>query len=384
MIDQHRMPKLGFILSCIALCWCTTSKAVEATTATQFYVNGTQALQQGDLSRAIQQWRRYLEVAPTSEQTLSVRKHLTVMTQEEARLSARQALSNEASLATQAQPNTIAVTNFRNLGSAALQPLEKGMAALIISDLAKVPALTVVERVKMQAILSELKLSASGVVAEDTVLKMQRLLRAEKVVTGNMLDVSMQDFQLTSSTHSVQQAAPAIQQSQGTVQTFYQLEKTIVTGIINDIGVIAVPASVGVVQTKNFQAFKHYSEGLNQIDNGQYAEAKTSFENAVKLDPQFTLASEALLATPVAALTVSQILGSVSNAGVTSAGAAGSAGVGGAAGSTTALSTALGSVSLGTVIGVGAAIAAVAGVAAETARSDDNGSVGTTGTSGTR
>ena len=55
---------------------------------------------------------------------------------------------------------TVAVFPFQTLGkNAALQPFNRGLVAMITADLARVPALTVLERERIDALLRELRLA---------------------------------------------------------------------------------------------------------------------------------------------------------------------------------------------------------------------------------
>ena len=59
------------------------------------------------------------------------------------------------------------------------------MAALLIADIAKVPGLKVLERVKIQTLLNEIKLAGSNLSSKESAVRSGRLLRAEKIVIGD-------------------------------------------------------------------------------------------------------------------------------------------------------------------------------------------------------
>ena len=70
---------------------------------------------------------------PEIEDSLKIRKHLTLLIREEAVEYAKQAVANEAALLSgPVADNTVAVTAFKNLGSENLGTLGKGMAAMLI------------------------------------------------------------------------------------------------------------------------------------------------------------------------------------------------------------------------------------------------------------
>ena len=83
------------------------------------------------------------------------------------------------------EPGSIAVEAFVNRGNAQYRAMAKGLAAMIIADLSKVPGLKVLEREKVQLLLDEAKLGDSGLADTASAVRSGRLMRAEKVVVGN-------------------------------------------------------------------------------------------------------------------------------------------------------------------------------------------------------
>ena len=84
------------------------------------------------------------------------------------------------------EPGSIAVQAFVNRGgNEAYRAMAKGLAAMIIADLSKVPGLKVLEREKVQLLVNEAKLGDSGLADTASAVRSGRLMRAEKVVVGN-------------------------------------------------------------------------------------------------------------------------------------------------------------------------------------------------------
>ena len=69
------------------------------------------------------------------------------------------------------------------------QALRRGLAGMTISEMAANPAVRVVERAQIQAILQEQQLSRDSSVDQATALRMGRLLNARYMVTGTIYDV---------------------------------------------------------------------------------------------------------------------------------------------------------------------------------------------------
>src|SRR5260370_11842278 len=87
----------------------------------------------------------------------------------------------------------IAVLAFDNSGSYGqakenFDALEKGIAGMLISELAANPAARVVEREQIEKLLAEQHLGATGKVTPETAAKIGKLVGARYVITGSFID----------------------------------------------------------------------------------------------------------------------------------------------------------------------------------------------------
>ena len=107
---------------------------------------------------------------------------------------AQQRPANPPAAAPQDVRPTIAILDF-DIGATIgqdpddYQALRRGLAGMTISELALNPAVRVVERAQIQAILQEQRLSRDSSVDQSTALRMGRLLNARYMVTGTIYDV---------------------------------------------------------------------------------------------------------------------------------------------------------------------------------------------------
>src|SRR5581483_5250816 len=84
---------------------------------------------------------------------------------------------------------TIGVLYFDYAGkNTELAPLSKGLAQMLISDLAAVDTVRVVERERLQAVLDEQKLGGSGKIDSRTAARIGKLLGARYLVLGTYFD----------------------------------------------------------------------------------------------------------------------------------------------------------------------------------------------------
>ena len=229
-----------------------------------------------------------------------IRARLVTITKEEAKASAKVAIAREAQIAQVAgSPTTVAVLPFTiGGGDAKLQPLQVGLADLVISDLAKTKKLTVVERDKVQAIADELALAKSGQVDAATAVRAGKLIQAGRIVKGSLISTGpatagSSSITMTSTVVNTQDAATrrrGQQPEQHPRPAVQPREKALGAATFVDLGITLTPAEQQDVDrrpTQSLQAFLAYSRGLMAEDAGRLDEAARFFENARSIDPGF-------------------------------------------------------------------------------------------------
>lgn len=273
------------------------------------YYLGLAYLQEGDQKGAIDQWERYLSLAPEDFKSVSVRERLTILKLDQAAEEARQAVGLKA-LERKPVENSLAVFNFKNLATPEFVPFTKALTMSIITDLAKVPQLVLVERIKVQALVTEMNLGATGIVDSETAAKAGGFLLARHITWGEV-DAPQDTVQITAKVgQTLGSTNPVDVQAQGAKEKFFELEKQIVFGIIEALGLTKEQLSASVLRdlekyhTKNFKAFMLFGQGLDHLDRKDFAEAKAAFEKAGQEDPNFGLSTSLEQATPKAAMTV--------------------------------------------------------------------------------
>ncbi len=151
------------------------------------YYLGLIALQQQRNQDALQLLQQYAREDAQGAREHGIGKLLTLLTSAELQREVQTAVAQEKDLSSlPPEPGSIAVQAFSNRSSPEAAILAKGIAAMVISDLSKVPGLKVLEREKVQKISDELHLNTSGLVDSDSALRVGRLMRAERVVIGNI------------------------------------------------------------------------------------------------------------------------------------------------------------------------------------------------------
>lgn len=150
------------------------------------YYLGLIALRQGHNAEALRQLQQYAREDPEGAAAREVPKTLTLLSSAQLQQEVQAAVAREREVAAaDPEPGSIAVQAFVNRGDEQYRAMAKGLAAMIIADLSKVPGLTVLEREKVQLLLDEMKLGDAGLVNPDGAVRSGRLMRAEKVIVGN-------------------------------------------------------------------------------------------------------------------------------------------------------------------------------------------------------
>jgi TolB-like protein len=202
------------------------------------------------------------------------------------------------------QKPTVAIMYFDYEGpSPSLTQFRKGMAQMLISDLAGQAGFDVVERGKLEALLKELKLSRSRKIDRSSALRMGRLLAARFMVFGRIMDNAGQlilttkviDVETGSSVSGVKVVAKA--------DDFMTAYNTLMTGL-EAILQKQLPPRAKVVRRPrkrprhpkklSAKTVGDYGAALDALDKGDKAKAKKALEAVVKKNPKFTLANNDL------------------------------------------------------------------------------------------
>lgn len=150
------------------------------------YYLGLIALKREDHEAASRLLQQYAREDPEGAAAREVPRMLTLLTSSQLQQEVATAVAREREVAaTPPEPGSIAVQAFVNRGSDDYRAMAKGLAAMVIADLSRVPGLKVLEREKVQLLLDEMKLGDSGLADTTSAVRSGRLMRAEKVVVGN-------------------------------------------------------------------------------------------------------------------------------------------------------------------------------------------------------
>jgi TolB-like protein len=181
-----------------------------------------------------------------------------------------------------------------------LEPLGYGLADLLMTDLARARQLRIVDRLRLEALLRELRLASTGSVDTTAAPRVGKLVRARRLVIGSLnempggqlgIDARIADV----ATGEVRTAVSA----SASVDDILKAEKQLALQILAQLGVNLTPAERAAIeqrQTQNLAALIAYSRGVRYEVEGRFEDAAAEFKSALRLDPNFSAAGTRITA----------------------------------------------------------------------------------------
>lgn len=250
----------------------------------------------GKDEEALARYRQYVDVAETSPYRTLLEGRFEGLTREVLQKQMRSLLAQEGALSYNATVRTAAIFPLTYHGTdPKYQPLGYGMSEMLTVDLGYVEALKLVERLRVEALLQEIKLGASGAVDPSTAPRMGKLLSAERIIGGSLtvtdaLDVRVDIASVRAGTAERSETAT----QSDALDNLFQLEKDLVFRLVKEMGISLTRDEREQIQrrpTGNLQAFLAYSMGLEREALGDFDGASSFYGQAVAIDPTFERAS---------------------------------------------------------------------------------------------
>ncbi|MBN1893418.1 hypothetical protein JW906_02940 [bacterium] len=247
---------------------------------------------------ALRLYSRYTKIPEASPYREAMEGRYRILTRRRIREDIRAMIQGEKALDMRPPtPGTVAVMPLAYKGAdAQVAVLGKGIAEMIMTDLSQIKSLQIVERLRVQALMDEIALGQTGLIADDQTAGYGRMVGAGKVVFGDFTTGGKNRMQLDVVCGDVinkKYSDPIILRD--AVQNVFLLEKELVFKVIGEMGISVSPSEREQIQsfpTQNLQAFMAYCKGLEMEDQGRFAEAVEYYNQAAGLDPDFQKAVE--------------------------------------------------------------------------------------------
>ena len=188
---------------------------------------------------------------------------------------------------------TIAIIDFNNnsitTDQAQLEPLGRGLSSLMINHLNGSTDLKVVERERLQWLLSELDLQQSGRVDQETAVRAGKLLGATTVLLGDFMKMDRRNMVVNVRLVKVETGEVLItDQVRGRADRFYEMAEELSLEVARAINAHIETTNMGARgETRSLDAMLSYSEGLALLEQKDYRAAYEKFLEALEYDSSY-------------------------------------------------------------------------------------------------
>jgi len=191
-------------------------------------------------------------------------------------------------------PKTIAVLYFENnsvVDKDKLDPLKKGLADMMITEMTKIKGIKVVERQRIQSIIEELNLNETDMVDKSTTQKMGKLLGAKVMLFGGFSNLFNDKLRIDIRIVRTETGETLkAEEETGELEEFLTMLQSLVKKIAADLDVKMTSEDEDRLEASkdgNFDGYVIYAQALNFEDQGKKlekqgkkTEAKSAYESA--------------------------------------------------------------------------------------------------------
>ena len=196
---------------------------------------------------------------------------------------------------------TLAILPFENNSIEdieVLDPLRKGLADMLTTDLSKVVNLRIVERERLQSLLDEMGINQSSLVEETTAVKVGKILGAQSMLFGSFTKLDKKQMRIDIRIIQTETAQLIkADKLEGDPKKLLKMISELALKVAQHLNV-AVSAlekkRIEGISARSWDAVLQYSEGLRWEDQGNYQKAYQMYKKALKIDPGFVEAERKL------------------------------------------------------------------------------------------
>ena len=212
----------------------------------------------------------------------------------------KHALQVEASLDPASFPErSVGVLPLRVVSpDSSLAPLGFGLAELLMGDLARSGQLQVVDRLRIHALMRELALADSGVVAADGRPQHGRVLGARHLVVGSLTSTAPEALQVDANlARTADASVRSVVSASTALDDILEAETQLALEVFDALGVtLSVAEREAVVRrpTRDLAALLAFSRGVRAEMEGRLSDALREYQQAIRLDRSFAEPRERL------------------------------------------------------------------------------------------
>jgi hypothetical protein len=171
--------------------------------------------------------------------------------------------------------------------------LAYGLAELVATDLAMSRQVVVVERLRLDAILRELRLADAGGIDSASAPRLGRIIGARRLVVGVIDDRGNGELGIrVRLANAVDATFAGNISARAPLASIFDAEKALVFRVFDQLGVTLTPQERAAIEqrpTANVTALLAYSRGVRDEAFGRPAAAALNYRNALAADPGFSV-----------------------------------------------------------------------------------------------
>ena len=199
---------------------------------------------------------------------------------------------------------TVAVMYFTNsalTGNADYAALSKGMAEVLITELARNPTIRVVERDRLQALLEEQNLSTAGRVDKETAVQVGKILGARHMLMGTFIIDPRENMRIdVRAVNTETSEIEYVESIEGKADKLLGLISQLGAKVNDGLKLPSRPASIarfsdsGGKNPNQFRAMLLLSRAIEAQDNKNLQGAVALYKQAIEANPDFERAKTLL------------------------------------------------------------------------------------------
>jgi TolB-like protein len=189
---------------------------------------------------------------------------------------------------------TIAIMEFDNYSVGKYQEelgfITKGLADFFETDFASISNLKVVERDKIDFILNEIELSQSGMVSATSAVQVGKMLGAQLMVFGNIMQTDSRTARMLVKVVKVETSEVLAVVTKEGRPDYFKMQKELVKELAGKLDIELNKETVEFIDesgTESADAATLYSKGLFHMDRYDYKSAYEFFKQAYEKDNTF-------------------------------------------------------------------------------------------------
>lgn len=187
---------------------------------------------------------------------------------------------------------TLAVLYFENnsiVDNEALDPLQKGLAAMMVTDLSNLSGMKVVERERIQYLLDEIKMEQSEYFSEESAVRVGKLLGAHTLLMGGFTKLDKNHMRIDARLIKTETGELLkAEKVEGKPNKIVELQAELALKMAANLDVAVAKEEKKAIQAdkgQSMEAVLAYTRGLNLEDEQKFAEAYDAYKEALASAP---------------------------------------------------------------------------------------------------